>query len=1173
MADVRWTKSQQDAINARRGTVLVAAAAGSGKTAVLVQRALERLTDPDAPTSADRMLIVTFTRAAAAEMKERLKQGIANMLKESPNSRELRRQVLLISQAHIGTVDSFCSDVVREFFHLLDIAPDYKIMSDKQESELIADALNDAVQNGFDDGSINELADAFAGARDDKKLSEMVLTLYRYMQSHPFPEKWLREKVGLYFAGDPAPWTGVITDYVRETAEHYAMVCDTAVREAAECGGRVGEVYSEAFTADRAQLVTLGRLATAGNWDELATFLSGISWQRQGAIKKSEQDSFSDRMKATRDEMKKTVGGLAGLVCRTKAQCVAELHDAAPVINSLMNLTLDFSRRYDEKKRARGFVDYSDLEHYAIKLFLDENGQPTQTAKEVSARFDEIMIDEFQDTNEVQEAIFRAISRNAENLFMVGDVKQSIYGFRRAAPEIFINRRASYQKYDSTRDEYPAYIVLDRNFRSRKNVTDSVNFVFSLLMSQRTGGVDYTGEERLAFAAEGYAERNDCETEMVFMSKPSTVPAEEAEAKWIASRIKEIMDSGFEVKTKEGTRPAKPSDFCILLRSANKYAHAYAKELAKQGVPAKATVTGGFFDAAEVNTVLALLQVIDNPNQDIPLLAVLMSPVYGFSADDAARLRADSKRVSVYVSLTAAAKTDQRCADVLREIGQYRDIAATMPADEFLTYLYGKTGITDIVAAMPGGADRVENLRLLQSYAGEYEDSGYHGISGFVRFLDRLQKNGNDLQAGEASPDTANAVSIMSIHKSKGLEFPVCIVAGCGRGFVSDSRADVLLHPELGIGVKLKHPKYSASFTTTAREAIALECDRTSASEELRVLYVAMTRAKEKLIMLGSGEDMEKLAKKKAVCISDSGISHYVVRECRSILEWMMLCALCHPDGETLRQAAECDSSIICRSNEDATPWTVSLCRYDRNDYLTEEVRVEDNASPDAELYDRLTAQLTREYRHGAAVGVPAKVSASRLAAEQGASRKITLSRPAWMGEKGMTPTERGTALHEFMQFADFAAALSSPQDELDRLVRQAYLTPEQAAAVDLNRVAAFVKGRLGQRVLAAEFAEREKRFTAEIPASLVRPDSAVGEKVILQGAVDCIFAENGRLNIIDFKTDRVKTMDELWEHYEPQLRLYAAAMKEVVGLPVGEMIIYSTHLNESSAREYTENE
>ena len=423
-------------------------------------------------------------------------------------------------------------------------------------------------------------------------------------------------------------------------------------------------------------------------------------------------------------------------------------------------------------------VDFHDLEHFALNILVDgETKQARRAAEEFRDTFAEIMIDEYQDINEVQDSLFRAVSQEGKNLFMVGDVKQSIYGFRRAMPEIFLRCRRAFQKYDRQKDAYPAYIVLDRNFRSREEVTSTVNFVFSRLMTQQTGDMDYTGEERLVCGAD-YAPKEGCETELQFIAREAGVPAEEAEGAWIAQRIRQLVEGGFTVSDKEGERPAGYGDFCILLRSANQYAYAYAQQLQAHGVPARASVSGGFFQAAEVRVMLSLLRVIDNPNQDIPLLSVLMSPLYGFSADDTARLRLEDRDVPVYISLLRAAQTDPRCERVIREIGQYRAVAATMPSDSFLNSLYSKTGYPDMALAMENGAQRLANLRLLEKYARDYEGSGYHGVSGFVRFLDRLKDNNSDLQAAELSPTDRNAVTVMSIHKSKGLEFPVCIVAG-----------------------------------------------------------------------------------------------------------------------------------------------------------------------------------------------------------------------------------------------------------------------------------------------------------------------------------------------------------------------------------------------------------
>ncbi len=1165
MPETTWTPSQQDAISARRGTVLVAAAAGSGKTAVLVQRAIERLTDPEQPVSADRLLVVTFTKAAAQEMRARLEQRLFQLMRENPGDPVLRRQSLLLPQAHIGTVDSFCAEMVREFFHLLDISPEFHILSDKREEELAGEALEEAVQAAFEGGGIEELADAFTGERDDRRLMGMVRTLYRFMQSHPFPEQWLEAKVALYGAGDPSLWEEVVLGHARETAEYSAGLLEAGL-EAAAGDPAVEGSFAPALSQDQEGCLRLAQAAASGDWDQAVQAQRAFAPCRRSPLRGYKDDPLVARLEACRKEVKEAMGDLAGCLCGSHQANCQELREAAPLLKSLQALTLDFSRRYTGKKRARDLLDYSDLEHLAIRLFCNPDGAPTPTAREVAGRFGEIMIDEYQDINEVQDSLFRAVSQGEKNLFMVGDVKQSIYGFRRAMPEIFMRRRESFPLYDRRADAYPAAIVLDRNFRSRREVTDSVNFVFSQLMSKAAGDIDYTGAERLVCAA-GYEEKPGCETELYMIDRQGA-RAEEAEAACIAQRVRQLVEGGFTVTTKEGERPAQWGDFCILLRSANKYAHSYAQELNALGVPARAASSGGFFAAREVQAVLSLLRVIDNPDQDIPLLAVLMSPLYGFTPDDCVRLRAATGRsVPVYISLLrAAGRGDPKCRRVLEEVGRLRSLSVTMPADAFLTLLYGRTGYPDMALAMEDGQGRLENLRLLQQYAQEYESSGYHGLTGFVRFLDRLRDSGSDLQAAQAQPEEGAAVQIMSIHKAKGLEFPVCIVAGCGRNFVSDQREDVLLHPGLGLGVKLKDPARPARYTTTVREAIALESARAAAAEELRVLYVAMTRAKEKLILVGSGENVERGLAKLSMGAAGAGVPPYLVRKARNAAQWLLLCALRHPDGGALREAAGGEHPPLYRA--DYTPWRIVLESH-MPPAAPPALAGQAPQAPDLGLYRRLLAQASFVYPHQEQTVIPAKVAASKLAAEREGGREASLPRPAWLGEKGMTPAERGIALHEFMQFADFPSAARDPQGELARLVEKAWLSPQQAEAVDVHRVEAFFRGELGRRVLASPEVVKERRFTAVLPADMVQPGAAPEEQVVLQGSVDCTFLEGGRLHIIDFKTDRVEDVEELWQRYELQIRLYAYAMEEVAGCQVGEMFLYSTWLNQGGARPY----
>lgn len=1193
MPHMTWTPSQSDAICARNGTVLVAAAAGSGKTAVLVQRAVERLTDPIHPTSADRLLIVTFTKAAAAEMRARLEKRLYDLLRENPGNTALRRQSVLLSQAHIGTVDSFCAEMVREFFHLLDISPDFSILSDRQKEEFTADAVNAALSEGFENGNISELADAFAAERDDKRLMQMVLTLFEYMQSHPFPERWLEEKAALYESDAPAadtPWGKVLLEYAAETAQYCAGVLENALQEA-EGSPELEKAFGSALVSDRTLCEQIAVLAESRDWNGLSGFVKGLSFQRRGMLKGFEDDFHRDKLELLRNEVKKALGELSALFAADEEEFRRELRETGPLVRGLGELTLDFSRRYTAKKREGNFLDYSDLEHFAIRLFLTENGERTQAAREVSARFDEIMIDEYQDINEVQDSLFRAVARLSDygesNLFMVGDVKQSIYGFRRAMPEIFLARRAAFQKYDREKDAYPAYLTLDRNFRSRSTVTETVNFVFSRLMSKEAGDIDYTGEELLRCGAD-YEEKSGCETELLLLERDADTDMVEAEAAQIALRIGALLEEGFTVKDGKQERPASYRDFCVLLRSANKYAPLYAKALLSRGIPARASVAGGFFAAAEVSMALAFLQVIDNPNQDIPLLSVLMSPVYGFTEDDVARLRLGDKKRPLYLSLLAAAERQVleeqfcsaeqsyateggRCREVLRDLEYYRTVASTMPSDGFLDLLYRHTGLPETVLCMENGEERLQNLRLLQRYAADYESSGYHGISGFVGFLDRLRRNNADLQSAELPRQSGDSVSIMSIHKSKGLEFPVCIVAGCGRNFTPE-RGEVFLHPELGLGIKRKDAALSARFTTTAREAIALEIERSAAAEELRVLYVAMTRAKEKLILLAAGTGLEKALLRLSAQITEKGISPYAVRGARNAGVWLMLCALSHPDGGALRELAGAqDGGLVCR--EYSAPWRISLCEAAASAAVPEEKTGPLSIAPDTALLKELRRGAAFRYPFEEALSVPAKVAASKLTAQR-TQELSTLVRPAWLSERGLTPAERGIALHDFMQYADFAAALHDPAAELARLAARGSLTPEQAQAVELLKVRVFLEGTLGRRILASPLVEKEKRFTAWIPAFLAAGESAAPsgtseEPVVLQGAVDCVFEENGRLHVVDFKTDKVKNMEELWERYGLQLRLYGLAMEQVTGRQVGELILYSTVLNESLSRKY----
>ena len=1163
MAKVKWTPEQADAISARRGSILVSAAAGSGKTAVLVQRAIERLTDKENPTAADRLLVVTFTKAAAAEMRARLEKRIAEMIQKNPRDKLLRKQSLLLSQASIGTMHSFCSDILREFFHLLNLPPTFKIIPDKQEEEMKNNAASEVLNEFFENTESSLLADTFSGEKDDKKLSKTVISLYEYMSSHPYPKKWLNERAQLYLTAEnlgESPWGEIILSHAEDASKYGIQLINEAF-SIIEDDENIKKSFQAALESYLSFFTAIIECVQNKDWNKIALLVRTASFAGLSPLKGYNDNLQKKRATSLRDKAKKIVDDqLKKLFSITSEHCIAELRTIGEITAELALLTKQFSERYQEKKLEKGFFDYGDLEHYTIQLLLSEDGERTAAAQELSNRFDEIMIDEFQDINEIQDVIFKSISKDETNLFMVGDVKQSIYGFRRSEPQIFIDNRDRFEKYDCVKDRYPAYIMLDRNFRSRIEVTDSVNFIFSQLMRRKTGDIDYTEEEALRCGA-NYPEKDGYETELHFVKRNGDDVAE-TEGRFISLQIQEMIASGFTIQDKNGERPVQYKDFCILLRKANAHAHDYAVALQKNNIPVRASVAGGnFFATREIGVIFSFLRVIDNPNQDIPLLTVLMSPIYGFLPDDLFMLRRDNPKISLYVALLNAASKDIRYKTVVEDIQYYRAVSATLASDKFIELLYQKTDYTDMVLSMEDGENRLQNLHLLQKHARDYESSAYHGISGFVRFLSRLQQNDSDFRAAETGSGSENCVQIMSVHKSKGLEFPVCILAGCDRESGGKEK-EVPLHPILGLGIKLPDIKLGARFNTMSKEAILLDLKRRESAESMRILYVALTRAKEKLIVVSAVKDTEKLAIDSALQVTSSGISDYAVNSSKSFSEWLMFCALRHPDGRELRRLAELDEDVVSR--EYFSPWHIGIC-----DSMPEtELQTEENpvaALPDEVLYETVRQNISFVYPFSAETETPAKVTASGLTAKENpAHEDILLSRPAWLGEKGMSAAERGTALHNFMQYADFHKAASNPEAELAYLTEKAFISAEHASAVDLSYVRRFFESDLGQRVLKAEDVQKEQRFTVEIPAEEAGFENPHGTMVVLQGAVDCFFIENNVLHIIDFKTDRVKSAEALVPIYQRQLQLYARALGEISDFEIGSCYLYAMYTGES---------
>lgn len=1170
MAERKWTPDQQNAIEARGGTLLVSAAAGSGKTAVLVERVIQRLLDPVNGCDADRLLVVTFTKAAAAEMRERISAAISARRSAQPDDARLLRQQMLLPCASICTIDSFCNDLVRENFHRLDLSPDYKILDAGELTLLRGEAMDAVMEEFYQENSpaFTELLELVRKGRDDAELTDTVYRLYDYTQAYPFPEEWIKKARTLCRTGLPEadnPWMAEIRAYIRE-ALSFAQLTTQGALNLLESEPALFEKYAPAFRSDLNALSHIQDTLDNDGWDALCEAMESIQFVRLPNAPKDYTDSpVKAAARESRDHVKDTVKKMQEALCANTAENEEDMAYLAPLLNKLFDLTLRFSAKFAQLKKEKHAADFSDIEHLALSLLIErQDGQICRSplAEELSERYAEILVDEYQDTNEAQDLLFRMLSHNEENLFLVGDVKQSIYRFRQAMPEIFLNRRDRLPPYEH--DHYPARITLGRNFRSRKGVTGMVNFLFRQLMSKPLGEMEYTKEEELVPAA-SYPESQepDCELHLLDAGDKGDNSAAVYEARYIAARINQMLREGLTVQDGGKTRPARRKDFCILLRGVKGKADVYVQELARCGVPAWAELSGGFFDTAEIRTMLSLMRILDNPLQDVPLLSVLFSPIYGFTPDEAAALREIKKHTPLYRCMTQAAKQgDQKCEAFLSQLSFLRRLSATLPAESLLRRIYEETGYPALVQAMGGAEQRAANLQLLLSYAAKYEAAGHQGLTGFIRFIDRLEEQQAQLSAASAVSESADVVRVMSIHKSKGLEFPVCILANCAGAFNQSGRNQrLLLHAKLGAGLMRRDAETLRLFSTIPHTAVRLASERSELSEELRVLYVALTRAREKLLLVMTVKNPEKkLSALASAFDGQSAVPPFAVRNAKSYGDWLLTAALRHPDAAPLR--ALLPEQEIPLLNADFSLRTV-ICPAPAETEAAEAADVQE-LPPDLALEAEIRRRVEYEYPYAALSRSVAKRAASSLGEQEMQFSMIGVSRPSFLEKEGLSPAERGTALHKFMQFSDYRRAGEDPDAEVARLVQKGFLSEAEGKAVDRKRVAAFFQSTLAKRMLQSETLLREYKFTFFLPAGECDdglPDSVAQEKVLVQGIADCVFVENGKLIIVDYKTDRIAHEDALVERYRAQLSVYRRALAECIGLPVGQTLLYSFHL------------
>ncbi len=1153
MRMVKWTADQQKAIDARKGTLLVSAAAGSGKTAVLVERVIRRICDSENPCGVENLLIVTFTNAAAAQMKEKIFAAIGKKIAENPADKHLRRQQLMLPCANICTIDSFCIGLVRENFHELGIAPDFALLDEGKLSILRSQAVNTVIDKLHEEHSESflTLSELISDKKDDGKLIDAILKLYNLSQAYPFPEIWLdtlAEEFSSPASAKESRWGKIILNYIGQLLDSCKSDAEHCIRLLAD-EPELEAKYRPAFEEDLILFENLAAFPAEHTWDECVESFSDVTFSKMSAAPRGYESSAKEICKSTRDSYKKLVSGISKILCITENEHKSDVEKLSPVISELIGAVKKFSDEFSRLKAEENGADFSDTLHLALQLLVkpSENGYiKTPLAIGLSENYAEILVDEYQDVNKAQDMIFSALSKDENNLFMVGDVKQSIYRFRQAMPEIFLARRDSMEEYEA--ENYPAKVTLSKNFRSLSGVTDIVNFIFSSLMSRDAGGLDY--DENECLVPNRISCEADTEVTLIETDKDNFL---EAQAKYAADYIEKCIADGSEY--------GNYGDFCILLRSVKNCAKPFTDEFTARGIPFSCEAGGGFLSAPEIMFMISLLKIIDNPADDIPLTAVMLSPVFGFTPDDLAEMRAVQRKGSFYQCLVKSAENENcKSAQFLERIKEMRRLSSTVAAGELVRRLIEETGYNAIVCAMKDSAKRRANLNSFIDLANKYESTGKKGVSGFIRYIDNVMKSGGDVAASGASADEGNSVKIMTIHKSKGLEFPVCFVAACEKKYGDLSlKEDLLIAPESGTGIK--NCEGSAKFDTLARIAAKLEIKKAEHSEELRVLYVALTRPKVKLIILSSAEDWNKSLSKIAATVKKEKLMNpFTVINFSSYSECILSSLIRHPDAHALRNAAGISAGISIPCD---TPLKTQIIKGSTDENITPENTVCED--PDPEIIRETRERLSYVYPYAKLDGIVAKRIASKLNSEEIGGEYFASRKPSFAEKDKLTPAQRGIATHRFMQFADYEKSANGVDAELERLVSEGMLTDAEAKVVDKKAISEFFASDLAKRMLSCEKIFKEYAFTASIPLGELEPDiGETDEVIIIEGVADCAFVENGSLVIVDFKTDKATDGAELAEKYKEQLSVYRRCLAEVIGLPVKETLIYSFRLGET---------
>ncbi len=1164
MAERQWTDAQKNAIEAKSGTVLVSAAAGSGKTSVLTERIVRKLTDGENGVRPDSLLVVTFTNAAAAEMRSRIYAGISSLMAKNPGKRsEFTALLSVLGEMQVCTMDSFSMNLVKENCHTLGIEADFRILEGGECEALKRKTAVNVLERRFSEcaETFLPLARMFDSGKNDSRLIDTVIKLSDFSMSEAEPEKWLGE-LYLRFEDGKAE-SGIYGRYLAKEMlsdiDYCIYLSQAAVAEILT-DEELAAKYINVFESENALLKKYRSLVEKAEWDEkislVSALFSAISTTRLPNAPKGYTDNpVKCSAKAKRDTIKSVLEKISEYISITEEENASDILILREAVKELSLTVQEYNESLLETKKEMSAFDFSDIAHFALKLLYDSSASDGKTplARELTEKYSEILIDEYQDTNRAQDTLFRCVSKDGKNMFFVGDVKQSIYRFRLASPEIFIEKCNEFPRYDGKAEK--SKIILGHNFRSRKGILDFVNFVFSRLMTPECGEIEYNDDEKLNFPEKAdYAPSTDVMAVLLQAGKEGQACTE---AEYIARTVKEYLDSGVTVSDGNGERKAEPSDFCILMRSPSGIAPVYIRALEKRGIPVSSDVGLSFFETPEIKTVMSYLRVLDNPARDVDMLSVMLSPLFGFTPDDTAELKLGYPEAgSLYGAvISAAGNGNAKCRRLNGDISYFSRLAACYPVGELLREIYDSTAFLFAAKAMKDGENRRRNLLKLLSKA-EGVSENYASLGGFVRYMDLLRENGTDTSGASGG----SGVRIMSMHKSKGLEFPFVFIAGTFKPFnKNDINSDLVINHNAGLGIKIPEPENIKKYESLSSLAVKRINNNEMLSEELRVYYVALTRAKQRLFIVTALKNREKTLSDIRNLLSGTDSVHpYAVKHVNEASRWLISALMLHPDGGQLRNSVYEGK----REKED-----IHIMLPDEEDFSEETEDVKEAVLPDKAITEEIRRRASFHYRWQEVAHCRSKHTASSLDGEHFDSVNFGKSVPAFMFSETATPADIGTATHRFLQFCDFGKCRESVEGELNRLTENGRLTEKQRDLVDKASIDCFVNSEILRRAENSKCIFREKQFTmsksvCELDGSI--PEDFRDEKTVIIGKIDLLFLEEDGAVIVDYKTDNVNDISVLGKRYLSQMKLYSEALKKSMDADVKECVLYSLKLKDS---------